>query len=253
MNEALLPQAAIQGGGASSACHHARFLELVLLSQAMSNLPDADEVVTWPVRNCHSFGGVLLELAPGEHTAAWYVVCTAASALAKVKLAVSAVLKTGAHEDFSFALGALGAISPLLRAIAALEWISDAMELEERTPPECSPLEQQAAQVLSSLEEAARLLRSYAAFAEVPHLLSEISLAQMSAAELLILCCARPMEFSTLRAKGMPFELRDRLCTACGVDLRTDERLWSRIGKAKYEVFSPRKTEHEEAARAAPC
>ena len=180
----------------------ARLLELVLLGPAMSNLPDADEVVTWPPRNCHSFGGVLLELAPGEHTAACCVVSTSASALEQIKKAVSTVLKSGAHEDFSFVSDALRALPPLLRAIAALEWMSDAVELEERTPLDCSPLERQAAQVLSSLEEAARLLRAYQDFTEVPHLLSEIAQAGISAAELLVLCCARPMKLSTLQTRG---------------------------------------------------
>ena len=199
----------------------------------MTNLPDADEVVTWPLRNCRYFGGVLLELAPGEHTAACCVVSTAASALDKIKKAVSTVLKTGAHDDFSFSL---------LRAIAALEWMSDAVELEERTPLDCSPLERQAAQVLSSLEEAARLLRSYQDFAELPHLLSEIAQAGISAAELLVLCCARPMKFSTLQARGMPTELQERLCAACGVDLTADANLWSKVGQAKYKVLTPGQT-----------
>ena len=241
MNEALLPQAAIQGGGASSACHHARLLELVLLSRAMSNLADDDEEVTWPVRNCRYFGGVLLELAPGEHTAARCVVSTSASALEQIKKAVSTVLKSGAHEDFSFVSDALRALPPLLRAIAALEWMSDAVELEERTPLDCSPLERQAAQVFGSLEEAARLLRAYQDFTEVPHLLSEIAQAQISAAELLVLCCAHPMKFSTLQARGVPIELPERLCAACGVDLTADANLWSRVGQAKYKVYTPGK------------
>ena len=61
--------------------------------------------------------------------------------------------------------------------------------------------------------------------------------------ELLVLCCSRPLDADDLSRKGILESLRNRLSAACGCDLRDDQHqhFWSRLGKAKYHVFTPGK------------
>ena len=65
-----------------------------------------------------------------------------------------------------------------------------------------------------------------------------IATALFAAAELLVLCCSRGLDVY-MQGKGIPKSLRVRLAAACGRGVKDDNDLWSKLGKAKYEIFTP--------------
>ena len=182
-----------------------------------------------------SIEGVLLACAPGEHTTAAHVRSKAAGVDHLVSIALSAILK--AWFDGAECADALGAVEPLLIAKRALEWMSDIVQLAERTPQETSPLERQAARAVSSIERSRQMLW----LEENSEMSGAFTQAQVGACELLVLCCGRALEIEELRGKGMG-KLTLRLCAACGFMVDQSAKFWSKLGKAKYHVYTPGKT-----------
>ena len=97
----------------------------------------------------------------------------------------------------------------------------------------------QAGEAVWSISESLRSCHTDA-FAECfeANIAEEITKAQVSACELLVLVCALDLGRSpALMRKGMPAELRERLFAACAFDVQSDApELWSKIGKAKWHV-----------------
>ena len=180
--------------------------------------------------------GVLCDLAPGEHTPAILVWIKAAEIDQLVTLLLGAIpSRVDVVDDDAAAI--LGAVQPLLIAKSSLEWISDIVELGERTPHESSPLERMTAQAVGKIEEARRMCRPE----EGSELSDAFMKAQCAASELLILCCGRALELEELMGRGIPKSLRDRLNAACGCSVDQDKLFWSKLGKAKYHVYTPGK------------
>jgi len=102
----------------------------------------------------------------------------------------------------------------------------------------CDNLELRAA---SSLMEVNELLRKQseregqplpvAAVKDLKHL-------QVHCQDLALLSCSRFLSQTTLQSKGIPPELLHRLEAAFGTAALQDDVLWSRLGNAKYHVFT---------------
>lgn len=67
----------------------------------------------------------------------------------------------------------------------------------------------------------------------------ELKEVQRRAQDVLMLACARFMDEAALKDKGIPLEVRERLNKACQKDVLIDHDLWSRLGNAKYHLFTP--------------
>mmetsp|Transcript_31493 Transcript_31493/g.104373 ORF Transcript_31493/g.104373 Transcript_31493/m.104373 type:complete len:771 (-) Transcript_31493:79-2391(-) len=62
---------------------------------------------------------------------------------------------------------------------------------------------------------------------------------QRRAQDVLMLACTRFMDKAALEDKGIPLEVRERLNEACQKDVLLDHSdLWSRLGNAKYHLFT---------------
>ena len=144
---------------------------------------------------------------------------------------------------------ALAALQCLLQAQVALESVSEIVEMGAPLPSqECSPMEQQAAKAVLSIDEAvrtccARPMPCTSCGTPEIHLMStEITVAQVGATELLIMSCGRGMpSLAHLQCKGMPELLRQRLSAAWGSDVCENNAVFARLGKAKWHVYTPGK------------
>ena len=135
-------------------------------------------------------------------------------------------------------------VQEMLSTMTALETLRDEAAKGERPTQECSQIEKMAALLLESCEEA----RTSLALRSTDEATAKLQTKQIldvrnASTELLVLCCSRPLDADDLSRKGILESLRNRLSAACGCDLRDDQHqhLWSRLGKAKYHVFTPGK------------
>ena len=98
---------------------------------------------------------------------------------------------------------------------------------------EDTSVEQTAAAALASLDAAVIPLSSFEAGTAAKQ-------AQKDVQDLLVLLCSRFLNPAELRHKGISDNLRERLSSACQRDVSADLDLWSRLGNAKFKLFTPR-------------
>ena len=109
---------------------------------------------------------------------------------------------------------------------------------------ECQVVEKLAALALRSCEDAgAALAARPQGSAEATEQAGQMLALRSVTHELLVGVCARALPIEALRAKGISPSLRERLNAACGFDLglQQHQELNSRVGKAKYHLFTPNK------------
>ena len=127
----------------------------------------------------------------------------------------------------------------LEKAQTALKCMRAQVEISASPTSTCSALERQAGLAVCALDAAKRMCIADSFHGGGAQLSMTITVAHMAACELLVMSCSREL-YPTLRSKGMPDTLKLRLDQACGLDLLVEATdLWSRLGKAKYEVFTP--------------
>ena len=165
-----------------------------------------------------------ISTAGAQDTALLHKVVEARVAVARAR---QQVLNSGALEVFT-----VWWISHQIeRARTALESISAAF-LES--------ISAEAGHAMCAMQEANRMCISIAHELQVDSQLSVVITAAVSAAaELLVICCSLGLD-DCMQAKGMPNSLQVRLAAACGRCVHDgDKDFWSKLGKAKYEVFTP--------------
>ena len=199
--------------------------------------------------------GVLSEPVPAEHS-------TTEKLLAKVeetRALVVAVQITVAQELLGTGpfQGSSVAVQELISTMTALESLRDEAAKDARPTQECSPIERLAALVLQSCEEAhASLACRSIEEGNAQQQTDQILAVRFHSTELLVVCCARALTIDDLSRKGLSENLRVRITAACGLNLRDvqNQGFLSRLGKAKYHVFSPGQQWGGKKRRgAAPC
>lgn len=70
------------------------------------------------------------------------------------------------------------------------------------------------------------------------HSLSLAKKALQDTQDVLILACSRFLDPESLQKKGIPLSLRKKVCEACDEDVVADNGFWSRLGCAKYHLFT---------------
>ena len=133
----------------------------------------------------------------------------------------------------------------MLTALDALRFqaLSDEA-LGVRPAQECGLVEKLAALALRSCEDAhVALATRPQGSADAQQQTGQMLALRAVAHELLVVCCARALPIETLRTRFVPDRLRERLDEACGFNLSLEQHshLKSRLGKAKYHVFTPEK------------
>ena len=146
-------------------------------------------------------------------------------------LAQTAVLNTGALEDFT-----VWWISHQIEsAKTAVESMSAA--LESISAAALESISAESGRAVCAMDEAQRMSDSVE---DVSQLKAVSAYALFAVAELLVLSCSRGLDVH-LQGCGIPQSLQQRLAAACGRDVKfiDDNDLLSKLGKAKYHIFTP--------------
>ena len=146
-------------------------------------------------------------------------------------LAQTAVLNTGALEDFT-----VWWISHQIEsAKTAVESMSAA--LESISAAALESISAESGRAVCAMDEAQRMCDSVE---DISQLKVVIATALFAVAELLVLCCSRGLDVH-LQGKSIPKSLQKGLAAACGrgETFKHDNDLLSKLGKAKYEIFTP--------------
>ena len=62
---------------------------------------------------------------------------------------------------------------------------------------------------------------------------------QRDVQDILILACCLTLDEAELQNPGIPRSLREKLSAACHKNFGKEDKLWSRLGNAKYQLFTP--------------
>ena len=170
-----------------------------------------------------------------QHSAPALLLPKVAEARDLIMLAHTALLNTGAIEyDFTVWWISLKTES----AKTAVESISAVLQSISAAPLESICAESGLA--VCAMDEAQRMSDSVEDLQDVSQLKVVFANAMFAVAELSVLCCCRGLDVD-MQPNGIPKSLRMRLAAACGRDENfvDDYTLLSKLGKAKYEVFTP--------------
>ena len=116
---------------------------------------------------------------------------------------------------------------------ADLDWIEEHMYADET-------LESRAGDALERMEV---IEKKFGKLAGLDELEQSVTTGVRAVLDLLVLACSRAVDLTLLEEQGYPDAMRDRLLKALQCSNHEEiSVLWSRIGKAKYHIFSPGKT-----------